>query len=241
MGFGLLFIGYFIAFLMSVNNYGFAFEIIGFGIMFSAVGKLTEYKHSLSRTALPLFLMTICSLFDAGIYLTELLRAPMALFSEGNAFFVSLAASVLSAVFQLLLFSGIRDIGRDAEDEDVPRRAVFCSILVGFVCVTELLVSVLGSLPALEASAPVRYLSLIAVLLRILYPLPILAFLYTCYAKICAPDDMEMAPRPSRFAFVNRWREEREKKAEEVRQLREQYQKKLEASPPQKKKKNRKK
>ena len=43
MGFGLLFVGYFIAFLMSVNNYGFAFEIVGYAIMLSAVGKLSEY------------------------------------------------------------------------------------------------------------------------------------------------------------------------------------------------------
>ena len=38
MGFGLLFIGYFIALLMSVNSYGFAFEIVGYAIMLSAVG-----------------------------------------------------------------------------------------------------------------------------------------------------------------------------------------------------------
>lgn len=237
MGLGLLFIGYFIAFLMSVNNYGFAFEIVGFAVMFTAVGRLTEYKHSLSRTALPLFLMTLCSLFEGGRVLTELVNAPMALFSEGNAFFVSLFAVAMGAVFQIMLFLGIGAIARDAEETRLSRRSVLCCILIGIVCILEFLVSVLNDIPSLASTAAVRYLSLSAVLLRILYPLPILAFIFSCYTSLCAPEDVEMKQRPSRFAFINRWREEREKKAEEVEKLREQYQKKLEATPTTRKKK----
>ena len=237
MGFGLLFIGYFIALLMSVNNYGFAFEIVGFAVMFTAIGKLTEYKHSLSRTALPLFLMTLCSLFEGGRVLAELGNTPLALFSEGNAFFVSLFAVAIGTVFQIMLFLGIGAIAGDAEETKLSRRSVMCCILVGLVCTLELLVSVLSNIPSLATTAAVRYLSLFAVLIRILYPLPILAFIFSCYASLCAPEDMEMKQRPSRFAFVNRWREEREKKAEEVEKLREQYQKRLEVTPPPRKKK----
>ena len=245
MGFGLLFIGYFIAFLMSVNNYGFAFQIVGYAIMFSAIGKLSEYKHRLSHTTVPLFLLSLCALFDAGHLLATLTSLPLPLFSERNAFWISLLAVVLSTLFQMLLLGGIREIGKDAEAEGIPPRAVWCMLVVCLVGVWKLALSALGTFPTIENSNAFRLLTLGAVLANLLYPVMILAFLFSCYAKICAPDDTEMTVRPSRFAFVNRWREEREQKAEEVRKLRESYQQKLEekseAKQAQSRKKNKKK
>lgn len=228
MGFGLLFIGYFIAFLTSVNNYGFAFRIVGYAIMFSAIGKLSEYKHKLSRTTIPLFLLAVCALFDAGKTLAELLTIKMALFSETNALWVSLASVLLSVAFQTLLLLGIREIGKDAEADGIPTRAVWCTVIVWIVGILEVALSALGTVPAIGESNGFRILTLLAALARILYPVAILAFLFSCYAKICAPEDTDMAPRPSRFAFVNRLREEREKKAAEVMRLRDEYQQKLE-------------
>ena len=228
MGFGLLFIGYFIAFLMSVNNYGFAFQIVGYAIMFSAIGKLSEYKHRLSATTIPLFLLSLCSLYDAGNLLASLVNMRLALFSEENQFWVSIFAIVISTVFQVLLLSGIREIGRDADAEGIPVRAVWSILVVCLVGVWKLVLSLMSTLPDIDTSKAFRLLTLGAALVSLLYPVVILAFLYSCYAKICAPEDTEMEARPSRFAFINRWREEREKKADEVRKLREDYQKQLE-------------
>lgn len=245
MGFGLLFIGYFIAFLMSVNNYGFAFQIAGYAVMFSAIGKLSEYKHRLSLTTVPLFLLSLCALFDAGHLLAKLVSLQLPLFSEQNAFLVSLFSVAISMVFQVLLLLGIREIGKDAEAEGIPARAIWCIIVVCLVGILKIVLSVLGTVPAIESSNAFRLLTLGAALASLLYPVVVLAFLFSCYAKICAPDDTEMEMRPSRFAFVNRWREEREKKADEVKKLRDEYQKKLEekSAPPKKQtyKKNKKK
>ena len=221
MGFGLLFIGYFIAFLMSVNNYGFAFQIVGYAIMFSAIGKLSEYKHKLSATTVPLFLLSLCALYDAGNLLASLTDLRLALFSEDNRFWISILAIVISTVFQVLLLSGIREIGRDADAEGIPGRAVWSILVVCLVGVWKLALSLMSTLPGIDASKAFRLLTLGAALVSLLYPVVILAFLYSCYAKICAPDDIEMEARPSRFAFVNRWREEREKRADEIRKLRE--------------------
>ena len=221
MGFGLLFIGYFIAFLMSVNNYGFAFQIVGYAIMFSAIGKLSEYKHKLSTTTVPLFLLSLCALYDAGNLLASLTNLRLALFSEDNRFWISILAVVISTVFQVLLLSGIREIGRDAGAEGIPGRAVWSILVVCLVGVWKLALSLMSTLPDIDASKAFRLLTLGAALVSLLYPVVILAFLYSCYAKICAPDDIEMEARPSRFAFVNRWREEREKRADEIRKLRE--------------------
>lgn len=228
MGFGLLFIGYFIAFLMSVNNYGFAFQIVGYAIMFTAIGKLSEYKHKLSRTTLPLFLLSLCSLFDAGHLLADLLSVQLSLFSDSNSFFISNLSIVISVVFQVLLLLGIREIGQDAEADGIPVRAVWSTVVVCAVGLWKLSLSVLGQFPAIADSPAFRLLTLGAALAGLLYPIAVLAFLFSCYAKICAPEDTDMEMRPSRFAFVNRWREEREKKADEVKRLRDEYQQKLE-------------
>lgn len=245
MGFGLLFIGYFIAFLMSVNNYGFAFQIVGYAIMFSAIGKLSEYKHRLSLTTVPLFLLSLCSLFDAGSLLAKLVSTQLPIFSEQNAFFISLLSVAVSMVFQVLLLLGIREISKDADAEGLPGRAIWCIIVVCLVGVWKILLSVLGTIPTIENSNAFRLLTLEAALASLLYPVVVLAFLFSCYAKICAPEDTEMEMRPSRFAFVNRWREEHEKKADEVKKLRNEYQKKLEeksaANPKRTYKKNKKK
>ena len=43
-----------------------------------------------------------------------------------------------------------------------------------------------------------------------------LFMLFSCYAKICDESDVEMAQKPSRFAFVNRFREENERRRAEA-------------------------
>lgn len=228
MGFGLLFIGYFIAFLMSVNNYGFAFEIVGYAIMLSAVGKLSEYKHSLSRASLVLLIMSLCSVYDGFRYLDELLSLGVPLFSDSVNVTVSLLSAAMILVFHVLLLLSIRDIAKAAEENDVARRSYLALTASALSCLLEFAVAVAGNFSSIEAIPAFRIVVLVSTLVRILYPLTVLAFIYTCYARICAPEDMDMPQRPSRFAFINRWREKREKKSAETAQLRQEYQQKLE-------------
>lgn len=237
MGFGLLFIGYFIAFLMSVNTYGFAFEIVGYAVIFSAVGKLSEYKHKLSYAALPLFLTAVCSLFEGGRLLSDLLSAHVPFFTDETASWFALASTVFSVAFQTVLLLGIREIALDAGSDGLPARAVWCTATVWGVGILELILAAVSS----QEGNAFRILTLVVTLASILYPIAILAFLYSCYAGICAPEDVDMAPRPSRFAFVNRMREEREARAAEVERLREEYRQKAESETKSKKKKSTKK
>ena len=220
MGFGLLFIGYFIAFLMSVNTYGFAFEIVGYAVIFSAVGKLAEYKHKLSGAALPLFLTALCSLFEGGRLLSDLLMAKSPFFSESTALWFSLASTIFSVAFQTILLLGIREIAKDAESDGLPARAVWCTAMVWAVGVLELILTASNGTTFAESNL-FRILTLSVTLASILYPIAVLAFLYSCYAGICAPEDMDMAPRPSRFAFINRMREERDRRVAEAERFRE--------------------
>lgn len=227
MGFGLLFIGYFIALLMSVNSYGFAFEIVGYAIMLSAVGKLSEYKHSLSRASLALLAMALCSVYDGFRYLDELLSLNVPLFQDSVTFTVSLISSAATLAFHALLLLAIRDIAKDAEENGVAKKSYFALTAAILSCVLEFSFAIGGTFLSAD-SAALRILALISTLVRILYPVAVLFFIYTCYARICAPEDMDMPQRPSRFAFINRMRERREEKAKETERFRQDYQQKLE-------------
>ena len=66
-----------------------------------------------------------------------------------------------------------------------------------------------------------QHVIIAAILLRMLFPLFSLALIYKCFHKICAPDDINVPIRPSRFKFVNDMRAKQEQKAEETRSTRE--------------------
>jgi len=228
MGFGLLFIGFFVAFLMSINNYGFVFEIVGYAIMLSAIGKLSEYKHSLSRSVLPLFLMALCSAFNGIKKLCEIVSLELALFSQSSAFVVSILSAIFKIVFLTMLLLSIREITKDVEEPELAQKAISSLVISAFAFVLELLVAILGSFPSISDAQPFVIFALIATLIRILYPIFLLFFFYRCYSMICAPEDLDMAPRPSRFTFINRWRERQASREKEVDSLREDYRRKLE-------------
>ena len=70
-------------------------------------------------------------------------------------------------------------------------------------------------------SEALRVLLLGAMLIYILYPIVVAFFIYSCYAKLCAPEDIEMPQRPSRFAFINKMREKQAEKQAEVEKARQ--------------------
>lgn len=227
MGFGLLFIGYFIAFFMSVNNYGFAFEIVGYAIILSAVGKLSEYKHSLARSSVPLLIMALCSAYDGFRYLNQLLSFDLALFRDDVAFTVSLISAAAVLLFHGMLLISIRQIAIDADEPAIARKSFPAIGAAAISFLLEFSLALVGNLFAEQFGTTLNVWALVATLVRILYPLAVLAFFYSCYARICAPEDVEMERKPSRFAFINRWREKQDSKAEEVKKMREEYQKQL--------------
>ena len=220
MGFGLLFIGYFIAFLMSLNSYGFAFEIIGFVIMLSAIGKLSEYKHTLMRTSLPLLIMALCSLFDGFRALDSVLALQLPIFTETAAFVLSLTSAASTLFFHFLLLLPLRDLAAETEERDLASRAYSALSAATVACALEFSVALIGSFSAVsEPSTAFRVLTLASVLFHIFYPVFSLVFIYSCYARLCAPEDTSMERRPSRFAFINKMRDKQEQKAEETRRF----------------------
>ncbi len=216
MGFGLLFIGYFVSTLMSNHAYGWATQIIGFYLIFRAIGKLWDYKHSFMRCLVPLVLMTLCQAITGFRHLfaeipTTNIVATLNFFeldSLINTVFVTLLM-----IFHFLLLSSIRELALDVEDDLVVKLVRQNFYIVGayfFLNITA------AFLPKGDG---VPVLTLISVLASLIYPLFVLHLLYRCYARICAPEDKDMEPKPSRFAFINKRREMRKKSDENMDKL----------------------
>ena len=217
MGFGILFFGYFAAFLMSFNTYGAIFSLIGCYVIFTALQRLSEYKHSILKCIIPLAVMFICSLFDSASLICRLIEAPSPFSGQTISSIISFATLASSLLFHIFLFSAIASLGKDTDLPDVISLAGTNTLAASAYFLLNVLVFILNIYSATSPSL----LMALTLLLRVAYPLSGLALIYKCFRKICSPEDLTMPTKPSRFKFINEIRARNEKKAEETRAARE--------------------
>ena len=113
-------------------------------------------------------------------------------------------------IFHFLLLSSIRELAFDVEDDVIVRLTHRNFFIVGAYFLFNITVAFLPKgvgIPTLPNGISV--LVPISVLASLIYPFFVLYLLFRCYARICAPEDKEMAEKPSRFAFINKYREKR--------------------------------
>ena len=220
MGFGLLFIGYFTAFLMSVNSYGWAFQIVGFYLIFLALQKLSDYKHSIKKCLVPLVVMTLCQVY-VGILSLGIMIDGTGIFDVMKMIYGMWVTSLVNSiyvvallVFHLFLLRSIYELATDVEDDGIAKWTSRNRLFVSFYVLLDIVYAVFP-----QSSDIKLHLLRIAMLASIVYPILMLYMLFRCYAGICAPEDVDMTPKPSRFAFVNKSREMSEKKDKEMQEL----------------------
>lgn len=208
MGFGWLFIGYFVATLMSINSFGFLFWLIGYGIVFMAAKKLSAYHKDFRYLCMGSLLMLLVSAIVGFSQVTTFLYEQMILDTriisktlDTVLSFVKMGAELL---FHVSLLWPIRAIAKETEVEKISVSAVrnFIFMMIYYVLYT------IATLPfaALKGFAAAFMMPIILLYLVCLILNAVL--IGSCYARICDPADLEMEQKPSRFAFVNRMREE---------------------------------
>ena len=218
MGFGWLFIGYFAATLMTFNPLGFLIRLIGYGMVLAAACKLRRYQSAFGLVAMGTVLMLLVSLglavSDVGEYLYSGMLIDTKLVSDELRTALGHVERGALLVFTSLLLWAIRQIAQDTEVRKISDNAVRNMMFVGFYYV----VYVIGCLPFAWVGNVLTELGVISIILLFVWIILNLSLIYSCYSHICDESDVEMARKPSRFAFVNRFREEndlREKRAME--------------------------
>ena len=227
MGFGLLFVGYFAATFLTLNSAGFLIRLVGYGIILAAVGKLRQYHRAfgLARWGSALMLLVSAALAFAGVgeFLYESLLIPSRLVSDFAMTVLGYVEQVSSLVFHALLLWAIRAIAMETEVNKIAVNAVRNFV---FLCIYEV-VYLVGILPVEAIHNASARLGLIALLVYFVCVVLNLILFGSCYAWICDEGDVEMRRKPSRFAFVNRMREENERRAEKAAAETRAYRKEL--------------
>ena len=223
MGFGLLFIGYFVATFMSINVIGSFMRIFGYGIIFISASKLNKYNRSFGLLGLSSLVMLaiamLLALSDVSTFLYDNLLIESNIFGDTYRNIVGYVEMAMSFAFNATMLYAIRSIALETEVGKIATSAVRNFM---FICVYYVL-NVIGMLPFSWADQYSKYLSAPVLLLYFVWLILNLVLIYSCYARICDENDVEMLRKPSRFAFVNKMREESDRKEQRAAERQAEY------------------
>ena len=213
MGWGLLFFGYFLEFILGLNAMFAPF------VHFVAYALMVVGCNGLARYCKRFFLPKWCAL---GLMVPAVWRTFAEIndyFALGLGFLPTVVTDVVRwvnfigvVVFHILLAVAVKELALRVEQSKNAVRAYRNLIMVGLHA---LLMIVQMVYPAEDV---VRVLYPVAVLLQLTWAICNCVMLYSCYMHI-APANEREGRAPSRFAFVNRIRsamDEREQRAVEA-------------------------
>lgn len=214
MGFGTLFIGYFL--LLNVTYYSFT-DLVCALVMALGLTKLSGV-NSYFRYA------SFASLGFAAVGLVEFIAeiVRMLIPSLGvSLWFMPIIRSAVLLALTLLILSGIREV---AKEVDLPALSYRAKRMMPAAAVIYLAAVILDT-PSLFADVqPITVAAIFAIILLSTLFLIIynLITIYTAYMKICMPEDLVRGEKKSKFGFVNKFREYENERAKEYAEYRKQ-------------------
>ncbi len=210
MGFGTLFIGYFL--LLNIVKPATSDAIAGLVILL-ALERLSRVnsKFALSRPFAAAF--SVIGLFRFVLFFGGMIFTKLTEFDTIISPYAGAVRYLLLIPMTVLILFGIEEVAQEVELEKVPRRAKFLAFFGIAIHVVYAVCEFPISLPPLVYT--------VAILFEFIYALTLLFLIWNCYYMICMPEDVNGKKRkPSRFAFVNAYREREEAKAREMEEYR---------------------
>lgn len=220
MGWGLLFLGYLLKFILGLNP---LFDVIltlpACILMLLGLKKLSLYCHTfhyaLWSTAL-LAAVSVGGLIGAIVApmgalpsaqagLADWLRYTATATSAGWFILSEMAAVVL---FHAALALGVKDIATRVGVQKNAVRAMRNLVVVGLYAVSFVL--------AKAAPATAGVMMPTAVLIRLVFAVCNSILLYSCYMRIAPAEETKQLRKPSRFAWVNRLRDAYDEKTQKA-------------------------
>ena len=226
MGFGTLFIGYFL--LLNVTYYTFT-DVIAALVMATGLYKLGAVNRQFKGAF-------YSSLAFAVIGLVELVFQAYTMFIPNKdsvvLYYTDIPRYLIITVMTAFILMGIENVAYEVGLSELAKRS---RLTRPFSFSVFAILSVL-SIHELEIIIDIKVLSILSVIMLLSAFVIIiinLVTIYTSYMKICMPDDKdnEVANTPSRFEFVNKYREHTAEKQKEyaeykLNKLKEKNQKK---------------
>ena len=209
MGFGILFIGYFL--LLNLTYYGYT-DIIAGLIMLMAFYKLRSVNKYFAIGIFPSALFAV-------IGIPELIEALGAVFGTDISYILDYTAApryLIIGLITVLLLMGIESVAREV---DAMKTAIRAKVTTPFAYIV-FIAAVIMEFPAIEKIIDVnvlRYIGFALLLSVFVLMAAVLYSIYSAYRWICMPEDVDndVKDKPSRFEFVNKFRERNEEKSRE--------------------------
>lgn len=204
MGFGFLFLGYLVSFVLSLTLARFDFagaaHLLGYALMLRGLIELTKYQKNflyakwLTYPMLALSFYSLLGSFDA------LLWWNLPIFSESVMYVIEGLLDVFAVFFQLTMLYGIRMLAQEVELIHIATKAVRNMVFVGFY----VLLYAFARLPDSLIGSFVKYVEFAeGIVLFVVVALNLL-LLISCNKNICAEGDEDQPPKKSRFEWINR-------------------------------------
>ena len=198
MGFGTLFIGYFL--LLNLTYYGFT-DIIAAAIMLLGLYKLSSVNKQFKIAAIAAAVFLVFSLGEFGVATYELFvkRTDSATFVS----VMSILRCVAVCALTFLSLKGMEAVAKEVEVENIPEKAARLSKVTAVVyCAWIILEAPLSFINDYVLAV----LSLVTIIATIALIISNLTVIYGCYMRLCMPGDENLTDKPSRFEFVNEYR-----------------------------------
>ncbi len=211
MGFGLLFIGYF--FLINITYFTLT-DILSATLMLLALSSLSRFNKPLKWAFITDGIFTLIALMEFALEVLSM----FSIADTAKILSICMPLRYLTLVLlNVFLLLGIRSLAIEVGLEKLANK---CTLTLSLPSLTYLLSAVLEVTPLFVATpiAQTQYVALLVLILTVVSVVVVLLRIYNAYMRICMPEDLEMEVKPSRFAFINRFREKQAQRDAETQE-----------------------
>ncbi len=224
MGFGTLFIGYFL--LLNITAPGIS-DIIATLVMLLGLYRLRGINGKFRAGFLIDMVFTAFALIELVLWSLDIMK----IFNvTAITPYTGMMRSLLVAAVTIAILTGIHDVAKEVELEKLPRRAT----IMTYISLAVFGVAILMEAPSLISWLPVQFysaLAIIAVLGSFIVIIINLTIIYTAYARICMPSEQRKKTKGDtegdgflasfRRGMAEREKEDAEYRAEQARRREE--------------------
>ena len=211
MGFGILFIGYF---LLLNFTYGGLTDALAAILLLYGLYSLSKINKPFKIGAYISAVFSVFGIFELAFAILEMffsVEIPSPLGAVIGAFKYLLIGSVT-----YFMLRGMKDVSREVGIKPLSYKCEQTSYLVFPIYGVSVILEILGIFSIFDA----KILSVIAafcIVTSLVLTVMVLYCTYSCYAKICMPNQKDTSDeeKPSRFGFVNAFRRHEEEKQRE--------------------------
>ena len=224
MGFGLLLVGYTVAYLFSIGlggleNYAFAGYLVGYFLCYMGLSELKKYSPKFFYALVISICLTACGFFETLAGLDNLLSLGLNISSNSVYTALGYVRFFLDLIFNISLLYGIIDISKRVDYEPT-RNAAYRNLIFVVIAYAFEIFRMAASMLAYDSIK--SYMSAIlaaSVIVKIFYIFLNVLTIFKCYAFICPSEDVDMKRKESKVGFINKLHERNEQKEKENMEL----------------------